>query len=184
LLYAQEKNGDAITYSKVIHFRSIQHHRQLIMRPGHFLLVLDWLKDGNNTEHEYKQYFHFGSEWDVSNQGDQIIGHHPGNEKAEAIALRATSLIAQSSIGKVVRGQEEPELLGWLSNAAQSLIPTSCFHVYQCSDKPVSFATLFVFGKKLDINWQKTRFNNSLSAGRVVWSDDLGEQVLDITKLA
>lgn len=184
LLYAQEKNGDAITYSKVIHFRSIQHHRQLIMRPGHFLLVLDWLKDGANAEHEYKQYFHFGSEWDLSNQGDQIIGHHPGNEKAEAIDLRVVSLIAQSSIGEVVRGQEEPELLGWLSNAAQSLIPTSCFHVYQCSDKPVSFATLFVFGKKLDINWQKTRFNNSLSAGRVVWSDDLGEQVLDITKLA
>jgi hypothetical protein len=184
LLYAEEKNGNAVTYSSVRHFKSILHQRQLIMRPGHFLLVLDWLKDSDSSEHEYKQYFHFGNEWNVSNQGDQIIGHHSGNEKAEAIDLRVVSLIAQSSIGKVVRGQEEPELLGWLSNDPQSLIPTSCFHVYQRSDKPVSFATLFVFGKKLDINWQKTRFNNSLSAGKVVWSDDLGEQVLDITKLA
>ncbi len=184
LVYAEENNGNAITYSSVRHFKSILHHRQLIMRPGHFLLVLDWLKDSDNAEHEYKQYFHFGNKWDVSNQDDQIIGHHPGNEKAEAIDLRVVSLIAQSSIGGVVRGQEEPELLGWLSNDPQSLIPTSCFHVYQRSDKPVSFATLFVFCKKLDINWQKTRFNNSLSAGRVVWSDDLGEQVLDITKLA
>ena len=182
LLYAGEENGQAVTYCETFHFRFIRHNRQLIMCPGRFLLVLDYLKDGTGSAHEYRQYFHFAHEWEICEQSGQIIGHHPGNAGEPSSNLRVANLIPQASLGKVMRGQETPELLGWYSDKANSLIPSSCFHVYQHSAGPTAFATLFVFGQTLKIDWQKTRFNSTLSAGKVVWRDDRGEHVLDLKK--
>ena len=182
LLYAAEEDGCAVTYCEATHFRRIRHNRLLIMGPGRFLLVLDWLYDRSGTFHDYRQYFHLASEWNVFKQDDKIIADHPGSESLTPLDLCVTSLISTATLSPVVRGQEEPELLGWLSDKANSLIPTSCFHFHQYSNQPTSFVTLFVFGKTLEVNPKMTRFNRSLSAGQVAWKDQQGSMLIQIQK--
>lgn len=182
LLYAAEEDGCAVTYCEATHFRRIRHNRLLIMGPGRFLLVLDWLYDRSGTFHNYRQYFHFATEWNVCKQDDTIIAHHPGSESLTSLDLCVTSLIETASLSPVVRGQEEPDLLGWLSDQANSLIPTSCFHFHQYSNQPTSFVTLFVFGKTLEVDQKMTRFNPSLSAGQVAWKDDQGTMLIQVQK--
>lgn len=182
LVYAGEDDGRAVTYCEATHFRTVRHNRQLVMAPGHFLLVLDWLFDRTGVEHEYRQYFHFAQEWDIQQQDGIIAGNHPGRDAIAPLDIRVASLIPDVTLSDVVRGQEEPELLGWLSDAANSLIPTSCFHVYKCSNEPTSFATLFVFGRTLEIDWGATRFNRTLSSGKISWRDDRGKHVLAVAK--
>jgi hypothetical protein len=185
LVYAGvEGDGEcAVTYCEATHFRSVRHNRQIIMGPGHFLLVLDWLYDRTGGEHEYRQCFNFANEWDISEQDGLICGHHPGGDKPVA-DLRAISLISGATLGPVSRGQEEPEMLGWLSDAPKSLIPASHFHYYQKSNTQTSFATLFVFGQSLEIDWAATRFNRTLSSGKITWRDDRGRHVLSVEKPA
>ena len=182
LLYAAEEDGCAVTYCEATHFRTIRHNRLLIMGPGRFLLVLDWLYDRSGTFHDYRQYFHFASEWNVCKQDDTIIADHPGSESLTSLDLCVTSLIKPATLSPVVRGQEEPDLLGWLSDKENSLIPTSCFHFHQYSNEPTSFVTLFVFGKTLEVDQKMTRFNRSLSAGQVAWKDQQGSMLIQIQK--
>ncbi len=182
LLYAAEEDGCAVTYCEATHFRTIRHNRLLVMGPGRFLLVLDWLYDRSGTFHDYRQYFHFASEWNVLNENGMISAHHPGEETFPPLDMCVTSLIGTTTLSPVVRGQEEPDLLGWLSDKANSLIPTSCFHFHQYSNEPTSFATLFVFGRTLEVDSKMTRFNRSLSAGQVAWKDDQGTMLIQIQK--
>jgi hypothetical protein len=182
LLYAAEEDGCAVTYCEATHFRTIRHNRLLIMGPGRFLLVLDWLYDRSGTHHDYRQYFHFASEWNVLNENGMISAHHPGEETFPPLDMCVTSLIGTTTLSPVVRGQEEPDLLGWLSDKANSLIPTSCFHFHQYSNEPTSFATLFVFGRTLEVDSKMTRFNRSLSAGQVAWKDQQGSMLIQIQK--
>jgi hypothetical protein len=182
LVYAGEVDGCAVTYCEATHFRSVRHNRQLVMAPGHFLLVLDWLYDRTGTAHEYRQNFHFAPEWEVVGKDGMIWGQHTGSDSAVPLDIRVASLIPEAILGPVIRGQEEPELLGWISDAANSLIPTSCFGVSQSSSGQCSFATLFVFGQSLEIDWAATRFNRTLSSGKIVWQDDRGKHVLSVSK--
>ncbi len=183
LVYAGVEDGNAITYCEATHFRSVRHNRQIIMGPGCFLLILDWLYDRTGTEHEYRQCFNFANEWEIYEQDGLICGHHSGGGLPVA-DLRASSLIAAADLGPVVRGQEDPEMLGWLSDAPKSLIPASCFHYFQKSNAQTSFATLFVFGQSLEIDWAATRFNRTLSSGKISWQDDRGKHVLSVNKPA
>jgi hypothetical protein len=180
LLFASEIDGCAVTYCEATHFRNIRHHRQLIMKPGHFLLVLDWLYDRKGITHEYRQHFHFAPEWSLENKDDGILGSHPGCNTTASLNIRVASLIPEGLVGPIIRGQHKPELLGWTSDAANSLVPTSCFDVSQISSSQCSFATIFVFGKTLDIDRGATRFNRTLSAGKISWKDELGHHVLPI----
>lgn len=182
LLYAAEENGCAVTYCRTTHFRRIRHNRQLIMSPGRFLLVLDWLYDRSGTFHDYRQYFHFAAEWQLSKQNEKLRAYHPGSESLISLDLCVTSLIKTATLSAVVRGQEEPNLLGWLSDKANSIIPTSCFCLHQRSNEPTAFATLFVFGETLEVDHKITRFNRSLSAGKVAWKDGQGSILIHIQR--
>ncbi len=185
LVFAGEINGCAVTYCQVRHFRSVRHNRQLVMSPGHFLLVLDWLYDRTGEAHDYRQKFHFAPEWEIMVKQEKICGRHLGHsvgDSAGPLDIRVVSLIPEAILGSVIRGQEQPQLLGWLSDAANSLIPTSCFDVAQSTSGQCSFATLFVFGQSLDIDWAKTRINRTLSSGKIAWQDDRGKHVLAVSK--
>lgn len=182
LVYAGEEDGCVVTYCEATHLRSVRHNRYLVMGPGRFLLVLDWLYDRRGELRDYRQFFHFAAEWEVAADGDGFTAHHPGGGQAGPADIRVAGLLAEAVPGPVVRGQEEPELLGWLSDKANSLVPASCFHFHQCSDGPTAFATLFVFGKTLEIDRKATRFNQSLSAGQVAWIDDQGSLMIKVRK--
>lgn len=182
LIYAGEQGGFAVTDCAVTHFRNVRHRRHLIMRAGHFLLVLDWLHDRSGIVHDYRQWFHFDHSWLVETDGCLIRARHPGADDSPPLDLTASSLVSGPTLGPVVRGQERPELLGWQSDKPYSLIPSSCFRHEVRGAGPTIFATLFTFGKKLEVDPRATRFNASMKMGRAVWTDERGQHRIEIER--
>lgn len=183
LKYAGEQGGLAVTDCEITHFRAVRHRRHLIMAPGHFLLVLDWLHDRSGAVHDYRQWFHFDGPWHVEADNGLIRARHPGDDESVALHLTASSLIFGPTLGSVVRGQEQPALLGWQSDKPYSLTPSSCFRLELLRGSgPTSFVTLFTFGKRLEIDARATRFNASMKAGRATWVDDRGQHKVEIER--
>lgn len=173
------------------HFRRIRHKRRLIMEPGRFLLVLDWLFDRTRAHHDYRQYFQFDHDWVVSINDGLLRAHHAGASPTtkpsparrgeeclqsahSPLTVRAATLIDKSAIEQPIRGQTLPYYQGWTSNAPHSIIPATSVHVHSRNNDQTCFATLFVLTNILTIHSHATRFNNTLNAGRVKWHDDYG----------
>jgi hypothetical protein len=81
------------------------------------------------------------------------------------------SLIQENSIGAIIRGQTEPEMQGWVSNAANSLIPSTSISVLAPKAKIGRFATMFSLDENLIIDPKLTRFNASMRKGQIVYAD-------------
>lgn len=181
LLAATEQDGLAVTDCEMTVFKSVRHRRHLIMAPGHFLLVLDWLYDRSGEAHDYRQWFHFDNPWDVRADGAVIRARHAGGNGVAPLDVSAASLLDGPSLGPVVRGQEEP-LLGWQSDKPYSLIPSSCFDLHLRSSEPTIFATLFTLSPELVIEPGASRFNATMKVGRAAWRDHLGAHQIDIAR--
>ena len=161
---AENQSGLAVTDCKIVHSRRIAHRRILIMNPGKFLICLDWLHDrlfGRN----YKQWFQFAPHWNVQMSGAEAIA------TSETDQVGIHNLIQENSIGAIIRGQTEPELQGWVSDAANSLIPSSSISVLAPKAKIGRFATMFSLDQNLIIDPKLTRFNASMRKGQIVYAD-------------
>ena len=174
---AREQNGLAVTECEATHFRTVRHWRGLVMAPGRFLLVLDWLNDRPSAR-EYRQWFKFHSNWHVSRDGEHLRAFSPAREQREALSLTAASLLDEPCWGTVFEGQEKPTLAGWMSDAAYSLIPAPSVAVELEKRQMASFATLFSFGEVLQVDRIRTRTNASLKNGKFFWKDERGPVAL------
>ena len=170
LLDAREEEGFVVTSCETRHFRTVRHWRGLVMKAGHFLLVLDWLHDKENT-HDYRQWFHLAPEWVVAADGDGMRAVN-GDEE-----LRVVSLLPGGAFQPVVRGQTEPELLGWRSDKAESLVPSPCFSILQ-TENTAAFATLLVFGDTAEPDMAFSKVNATCRKGRFGWRDARGSHRL------
>jgi Heparinase II/III-like protein/Heparinase II/III N-terminus len=178
LVSASEQDGLIVTDCEVTHFKAVRHRRYLVMRPGHFLVVFDWLYDRSGEPHDYAQWFHFATDWALTADARLVRAQHPGDAGRGPLDLTIASLGEGAKIGPIARAQTEPALLGWLSDRAFSLAPSSCFAINCRSSEPTRIATLFTFGRDLQVHAQQTRFNATLSAGRVAWTDEKGHYQL------
>jgi hypothetical protein len=206
LRHAGEQNGLAVTDCELTHQRTVRHRRVLVMAPGHFLFVLDWLNDRGGA-HDYRQWFQFAPEWKLEQADDKIIAiiaRAPARDMMEsddesagsgsradsaqsadpaltADALSMFNLLDENALGAPVRGQEEPELQGWMSDAAYSLVPCTSIAVEATKRQMARFATLFAFGDDVALDGGRTRFNASMRNGTVCWSDGRGRHTLTLT---
>lgn len=178
LRYAGEQAGFAVTDCDVTHLRAIRHRRVLVLGPGHFLLVLDWLND-RTSPHDYRQWFQFAPEWEVKAAEHGAVAAAPRRGDRPKERLRVLNLIGDNAVAAPVRGQEEPQLQGWMSDAPYSLIPTTSLAVEALARPMGRFVTLFVFDD-VALDAQATRFNATLRAGTVVWTDARGHHRLSI----
>lgn len=188
LRYAGEQDGLAVTDCDVVHERTIRHRRVLVMGPGHFLLVLDWLND-RTGDHDYRQWFQFAPDWVVEGAAGGYRARipartprepAPGRDSAAEDELSVFNLIDDNACAAPVRGQEEPRLQGWMSDAAYSLIPSTSICVEGLDRQMGRFATLFVFGGDAELDRAATRFNISLRTGSIAWRDGKGKHVLKL----
>jgi hypothetical protein len=137
-----EKGGVYFTESAVRHWDTVCHRRILLHLPGEWLLVFDWLLDEESQPREFVQRFHFAPELDLLEHGSGRLRFQvPG----EGGLLHVVSLDGAPLLPPV-HGQEEPELLGWISRKDRELIP--CWTSgYGVKHRPGhTFATLFAFG--------------------------------------
>lgn len=177
LRYAGEQSGLAITDCDVTHLRTVRHRRVLVMGPGHFLFILDWLND-RTTPHDYRQWLQFAPEWQVETPPGQIIARAPASDGRSAEALSVFNLIENNLHNPPVRGKEAPQLQGWVSDAARSLIPCTSLAIEALDQCMARFATLLVFGD--DVCVDRAAFNASMRSGTVGWSDRRGAHILKL----
>lgn len=115
-----ERDGLAFSEVGLSHRPGIAHARVLVFSPGQWLVVVDRLYDRSRTPHRFVQRFHFAAELDLA-------GTEPVGLRAEGMTrtLWMVPLLggeAQEPL-EPVRGQEHPELLGWVSRRANDLEP-------------------------------------------------------------
>lgn len=199
LNYAGEQNGMAVTDCTVMHTRTIRHRRVLVMAPGHFLLVLDWLND-HEKQHDYRQWFQFAPQWRLTSGEEKTIARSSAIEASEYIeetpdlsargdgpelpdrqsteVLSIFNLLEENAMAVPIRGQEEPHYQGWTSDAPYSLIPSTSMCIEALRQNTGRFATLLAFGRSARINRNATRFNATMRNGRIRWADEKGKHTL------
>lgn len=142
LVQAAQNDGLALFETFTTQFETVEHRRLLVMKPGEFLLAIDWLNDTSGAIHDFAQRFHLAPEWiaEAAPRG-QIRA-----TTEDDLSLCALDLTGKAAPGPVVRGQTEPELLGWTADRANSLVPASTFAFNQRGSS-ATFATVFAFAK-------------------------------------
>jgi Heparinase II/III-like protein/Heparinase II/III N-terminus len=174
------QNGLVVTDCEVTHLRTVRHRRIIVMSPGKFMLVLDWLND-RLRKHDYRQWFQFAPEWIIAPSQDGMLGMAPERGGLSPQSLFMFNLIEENTLAAPIRGQESPNMQGWYSDAAYSLVPSASLAVEALSRSMGRFATLFVLDGEARLDRRATRFNTTLRAGSVRWSDSSGSHVLSLT---
>lgn len=142
LIRAGERGGVYFAESAVRHWDSICHRRILLFHPREWLVVFDWVLDEESAPHHFRQRFHFAPELTLRESGAKgVILDLPGGEAPlHMVALGEGELLTP------VRGQEEPELLGWISRQNREMLPVWTSG-YGMNGRPEhTFMTLFAFG--------------------------------------
>lgn len=144
-----EAAGVYYTESEVCHWKAVDHVRVLLFRPGEWLIVFDWLSDADGTPHDYVQRFLFAPELEARANDSGVsltLPEEAGIETEAASAqLHMVSLLAAEQIAPV-KGQREPEMLGWVSRKAGTMTPCWSGGYQVTSQSQHAFATLFAFG--------------------------------------
>ncbi|MBC2776030.1 heparinase II/III domain-containing protein [Parasphingopyxis marina] len=179
LTQADSQGELAVFNASTAHMRTVSHRRSLVTRPGHFLLVLDWLRD-RETERDYRQWFCFDPAWDVEIADGQVRASANSPNGKETQELVAVSLVDDSVADRVASGETEPDLLGWLSDRANHLEPATSLSFKTPRGEFGRFATLFILSPRAEPDRAKIRFNSSMRAGRIVWHDDRGIHQVDL----
>ncbi|MDJ1465799.1 heparinase II/III family protein [Nitratireductor sp. GZWM139] len=176
LHFADTIAGLWVTLSEIRHPIQVRHFRLLVCNPGHFILVADWLKDGNEKPHDFRQWFQLAPGWNVILTANNTIS---ARNDVGRLGLAGAAL-AEGSLGKPIQGQTEPEIQGWVSDDNLSLVPATSLY-WENAGKPAStFATIFSLSKKIKI--QCSSISRSFTSLSAKWTDDLGENDLKIRR--
>ncbi len=143
---APQRSGEAagVFYieTEVEHHMSVRHARVLLLRPGEWLIVFDWLAGHDETPHEFTQRFLFAPGLDAEPDGSTLTLRLPDSgDRLHMVPLLPSDALTP------VKGQREPDLLGWTSRRFSRLTP--CWTGgYTVTDRSrYAFATLFGFGE-------------------------------------
>jgi hypothetical protein len=173
-----ESAGVAYVESQVRHGRSIVHTRVLLFDPGRWLLVLDNLADATGQTHRYVQRFLFGPTLELAPLGESFGLRIPG----EAQRLYVVPLLSGAPL-EPARGQVEPELYGWVSRRARSIVPawTAGFEVDGTARH--TFATLLALDDAKPIaDPERCRANVTGRRARLAWRSGPEEVQIDVDR--
>ena len=178
LRHASDQNGLAVTDCNVAHDNGVQHRRVLVMRPNHFLLVIDEL--AGQGPHDYRQWFQLAPEWTVEASSHGLSALAPANGERSAERLTILNFMPENAFAAPVRGQEKPRLQGWTSDAPNSLTPATSICVEALARSTALFVTLAVFGDGALVGPGTSMFEAQPDHGHLRWSDQSGSCALDL----
>ena len=175
LVYAEEtKSGLTVTCCKVNHGK-IRHLRILVLRPGSFLITIDWLKDKSGQPHDYRQWFQLAPEWQTRVKDGILNATH---KELLDFRISAGSLLSEPAFDAIRKGQTEPEMSGWMSDQCHSLVPCASTNWRLDSAPLARFATIFSLTRELVVDQKFSFVSQSSSKGRLRWIDDEGQKTL------
>jgi hypothetical protein len=167
LKHANEQDGLIVTECEARH-EGVSHWRMLVLRPSAFLLIIDSLDDPNHT-HDFRQNFLLHPSWLTTGDDPScLIARRTDPERQ----LRILSLAPDQAAFGTARGQQEPELLGWHSDRANSLQPCTALFSEQHGTNAAVFATLFTFAADATPNAGATSVLGSMRPSHLSWNED------------
>ncbi|MFA9429686.1 heparinase II/III family protein [Egicoccus sp. AB-alg2] len=155
--------GDLLFTSSHVRHGSIRHARTLVLDPGRWLLVHDWLWDNEKRAHDFLQRFLVAPETLVQDVGDGF-----GMKLATGDVVLVTPLLVCGRTD-VVSGVESPELLGWVSREERELHAAATFAFEQAGVTHAQFATLFHFDAAPEVDRVFGRADPSGRRARFRW---------------
>lgn len=126
--------------SSVVFPNEVEHVRMLLFRPKRFLVVLDHLNDRSGDRHHFCQRFHAAPELNVCERSQGGVTLTGEDSKMPSLHV---ACLDEARFSGIVRGQPEPELLGWMSRQSGSFFPTATFGFEQDGVSQARFTTLF-----------------------------------------
>jgi hypothetical protein len=164
LIQAEQQGDLYVTGAETRHLGHVRHRRNLVLRPGHFMLVLDWLYDRTGGVHDFKQWFQLGQQWEPDG-ADEVGTNYYSSLSGQRIWI-TTLLSPAAPVSN--HGQTKPYMSGWRSDKAESLIPTTSLH-FSAAGGTAAFATLLLLGSGQPA--AGTRANKTLRKGRFCWTE-------------
>lgn len=143
---------------------AVVQRRLLIARPGEWLIVVDSLADPGKGEHDYVQRFHFAPDLDV--QGNAAGARASAGTGGPLLHMTA---LLEAQVVRPVRGQESPDLLGWVAPRAMELEPAWTAGYEAGGVRGTVFATLFRLGAEAP-EAGTTRINATARRGQCAWT--------------
>jgi hypothetical protein len=154
--------GLVTSLSAATHFRSIKHTRLLIHRPAQWLLVVDHIIGRLDDRHRFIQRFHFGPDLDLADSTGGLFRLSIPGTSRQLIACQ----IGDAECIPPVRGQTEPDLLGFVSRRPGELLPNWTVGWDRASERGATFMALFAIGASTDDLNASGRLNATARAGR------------------
>lgn len=178
--FGEGPGGLVFCESEVRHFKSIRHARVLVLKPGHWLVVFDWLQDNHSKPHDFRQWFHFSPAVSVLPSGLGYVAHVPDAEKL----LRVESLLATSTPSRLELGREAEPMQGFYSPKEKQLLPNYALAYEALATDWAGFATLFCFCDDLKVVARENTMARSGRTGTFQWMADGRRHTLRINRMA
>lgn len=174
LKQADIQDGLVVFDSQIVHRPSMPHRRTLILAPREFLLVIDWLSDRTEAQHDFRQWFQMAPGWSVLQTPTGYQAAKGGK------TLSIVPVLAGTTASSVFEGATEP-LQGWASETAGAFTPAPSYHFLQGGASRAAFATLFSLTGTPAVA-ASTRVNHSISKGVFAWRTAGCEERIDISR--
>lgn len=165
------------TLCQVRHSGQIRHFRMIFWKPGDFLIAVDWLKDGQDIKHDFRQWFQLGPDWQPSRHDDNLSAKHPSG-----LDLQAESFLPTPKLSEIHVGQKEPKMSGWISTAPLVLEPSPSLCWELTDTNSAVFATIFSLSTELKILKDRSNVSENLTTGNLCWITEAGERSLQFTR--
>lgn len=166
LLHCAMHGQTLVTESEFRHRTSIRHRRLLVMAPGDYLLVLDWLADATGQAHDYRQMFSLAPNWRPRLAPD-------GYDLADALApsqdMVARSLLPDIEIDPILEGETDP-MEGWYSPGPRKITPAPRLGFASSRGANALFCTVFAFGSVFSA--AEPLISSTFTSGKLNWTLD------------
>ncbi len=159
------ETGLVITEAKVTHFRTVRHTRYLFHLPGVWTLVLDHAAGGPGAVHDFVQRFHFGPDLELVSTPEGTVRLSIPNSSEQLVGTQ----VAQATPIEPVRGQDQPEILGFNARYPNALLSNWTTAWEQRGVRSAGFAALFAIVPEEAPFTAAGRLNATARAGQVSW---------------
>jgi hypothetical protein len=159
-------SGLVVTEAKMTQLRTVRQTRYLFHLPGSWTLVVDHAVGQPDASHDFLQRFHFGPDLVELEEREGVFWLSLPDDSGDELA--ATQLSAAAAVTPV-RGQTEPELLGFNARFGGELLPNWTTGWTFRGVRSAAFAALFAIVPAGAAFTAGGRLNATARAGQVTW---------------